>query len=275
MLTPSALSLCLMAAALPGAPYAWQHAPQSPGSTLAERFPPPAGFARSALPEDSFGAWLRGLPLRTVGAPVKHFDGRLKPYRDGAAAVVDIDAGRRDLQQCADAVMRLRAEYLWARGLADAVSFDFTSGHPARFSAWRTGLRPRVEGRKVRWLPLAKADASYASFRSFLDTVFQYAGTASLVRQLERVSDPLGVSPGQLFIQGGSPGHAVLVVDAAQDERGRRVFLLAQSYMPAQDVHVLKNPTNPESPWYEARSTGKLATPEWTFSYADLRRFPE
>jgi hypothetical protein len=77
-----------------------------------------------------------------------------------------------------------------------------------------------------------------------------------------------------VFIQGGFPGHAVLVADVAEDARGRRAFLLVQSYMPAQEVHVLRNPAAPASPWYTARSSGVLETPEWVFRFADLRRFP-
>jgi hypothetical protein len=59
----------------------------------------------------------------------------------------------------------------------------------------------------------------------------------------------------------------------AEDARGGRAFLLLQSYMPAQDVHVLANPTRPGSAWYPAQAEASLATPDWTFRYTDLRRF--
>ena len=78
-----------------------------------------------------------------------------------------------------------------------------------------------------------------------------------------------------MFVHGGSPGHAVLVVDAACDARGRRMFLLAQSYMPAQDIHVLRNPARADDAWYPALAAGSLRTPEWTFDYRELRRFPD
>ena len=80
---------------------------------------------------------------------------------------------------------------------------------------------------------------------------------------------------GDVFIQGGSPGHAVLVVDVAEDPRtGRGVFLLVQSYMPAQEIHILKNPTDLNlSPWHETGFGETLRTPEWLFRRSDLKRF--
>ncbi|MEL6922398.1 MAG: DUF4846 domain-containing protein, partial [Bacteroidota bacterium] len=77
------------------------------------------------------------------------------------------------------------------------------------------------------------------------------------------------------FIQGGFPGHAVIVVDMAENEAGEKLFLLAQSYMPAQDMHILKNPKNATaSPWYALKDlSAELPTPEWNFSIADLHRF--
>ena len=63
------------------------------------------------------------------------------------------------------------------------------------------------------------------------------------------------------------------VVDVAEDRAGRRAVLLAQSYMPAQDIHVLRNPKTPENPWYVINGDEPLTTPEWDFAAGALRRF--
>lgn len=252
-------------------PHPW---PGAEGRPLEERIAPPPGCGRVALEPGSFGSWLRRLPLRAGRPPVHLHDGRLKGNQDAHEAVVAIDVGRGNLQQCADAVIRLRAEWLWSRGCEQAIAFHFTSGDLARWAAWKDGVRPRVSGSQVAWAPTAPPDGSYAAFRRYLDTVFTYAGSLSLARELERVPDPRQVEPGDVFAQGGSPGHAVLVVDVATDAQGARRFLLVQSYMPAQEVHLLRNPATPGSPWYRAVATGELVTPEWTFRVTDMRRFP-
>lgn len=250
----------------------WPSAVQGHKDSVDARFPPPAGFERTVVAADSFAAWLRHLPLQPEGSRVRLYNGRLKANQSAQAAVLDIDVGQRDLQQCADAVIRLRAEYLWAAGCRDRIRFDFTSGDRATWPAWRDGARPRVDGAKVGWTQGAAPDASYASFRRYLDTVFSYAGTASLERELSSVARSSRIQPGDVFIQGGFPGHAVIVLDVAENEHGERRMLLAQSYMPAQEIHVLRRPGT-DQPWYPARDEGVLGTPEWTFQYSDLRRF--
>jgi hypothetical protein len=64
-------------------------------------------------------------------------------------------------------------------------------------------------------------------------------------------------------------------MDMAENVEGKRIFLLAQSYMPAQDIHILKNPRNKIlSPWYELNTyQDEIITPEWDFVQTDLRRF--
>ena len=111
------------------------------------------------------------------------------------------------------------------------------------------------------------------SFRAFMKTLFRYAGSRSLQDELDPIA-VTEVAPGDVFVQGGFPGHAVLVVDVAQRRDGTRVFMLAQSYMPAQEIHVLKNPRTGEA-WFEAAPHERFETPEWSFPPDSLRRFPE
>ncbi len=248
-----------------------------PGQSIQERISPPDGYVRIVAPAGSFAAWLRGLPLRPGRPPVRLYDGRLKVRQDVHAAVVDLDPGRNDLQQCADTIIRLRAEYLWAAGRKDEIRFQFTSGHPAAWPDWAAGSRPRVAGNRVEWRPAAAADSSYSNFRAYLERVFQYAGTISLRRELSPVAPGGAVEIGDIFVQDGNPGHAVLVADVAVNPAdGRRAFLLLQGFMPAQEAHILVNPHDPGSgPWYDGTIGPVLETPEWSFRRSDWMRFPD
>lgn len=265
-----ALLLCFIPLAAQETQYAWPHQPRQ-GDTLAARFSPPPGFERQTF-SDPLSRWLRGLPLKKGIPDVRYFNGELKPKRDLHLAVVAIDTGKRDLQQCADAVIRLRAEYLWSTHRLEEIVFNFTSGHPAKWQDWSQGKRPKINGNRVTWQNHADEDNSYPNFRRYMDRVFAYAGSYSLAKELKAVSDPRHIQPGDVFIQGGFPGHAVLVLDVVTNAAGERMFLIGQSYMPAQDFHVLKN-LNREDGWYPARADGTLRTPEWTFQYKDLKRF--
>jgi hypothetical protein len=246
------------------------------GMTIEARFPAPAGFEREAVAGDSFAAYLRLLPLKPHGALVKLYDGRVKPNAGVYAAVVALPIGRRDLHQCADAVIRLRAEYLFARGRYEDIRFRFTNGFLAEYSRWRCGERIVVRGSHVSWGNAGRAGDRLEDFWRYLETVFSYAGTASLAREL--LAAP-GDDPqiGDVFIQAGRPGHAVIVVDHALNRRsGREVFLLAQSYMPAQEIQVLNNPSDRGlGPWYAADFGGTLRTPEWIFTSGNRMRFQE
>ncbi len=244
------------------------------GMTIAERFNPPAGFVRTDIDSLSFGFYLRNLPLKLHGEQIYLYNGQLKFRQDVHAAVIDVDVGSRDLQQCADAVIRLRAEFLFKQKMYDDIHFNYTNGFNAAYSKWKEGYRIRVEGNNVDWILVATPSAEYGVFRDYLQQVFMYAGTLSLSQELKPVPVQK-VSVGNVFIQGGSPGHAVLIVDeCTHTETGEKLFLLAQSYMPAQDVHVLKNPNDPAiSPWYSVPNQGELKTPEWTFMVGDLKRF--
>lgn len=248
---------------------------ESGPQTLANRFPPPAGFERPELQPRSFGDWLRHVQLLPDGQPVLLHTGQPKLRQDIHAAVLNIDVGSRDLQQCADAIMRLRAEWLFAAGRAHEVAFNDTgAGKPMAFSRWAAGERPQPDGRKLVWRRTAAPDASYASFRRYLDSVFAWAGTHSLEQELVPVT-AREITAGDVIIRGGFPGHAVLAVDLAVGrETGERRVLLVQSFMPAQSIHVLKNPAATDgSPWYRITDSEPVTTPEWQFPGGSLRRW--
>lgn len=246
------------------------------GTDIVTRIIPPAGYKRQAYASNSFAYYLSHLKLKPHGSKVKYYNGDDKPADGVYIAVVDMDIGHRNLQQCADAVMRLRGEYLYKTGQYDKIHFNFTNGFRVDYRKWRQGYRVAVNGNKARWIKSAAPSGSYTAFRKYMDLVFAYAGTLSLSKEL--VTVPLeDIKPGDVFIRGGSPGHAAIVVDVAEDKHHNKVFLLAQSYMPAQEIQILINPNNPDiSPWYAVNETGDvLVTPEYTFKRTELKRFAD
>ncbi|MBO0356782.1 DUF4846 domain-containing protein [Hymenobacter sp. BT186] len=240
---------------------------------MAARFAPPPGCRRVALTPGSFGHWLRYLPLLPAGTAVHLFNGRLKDPQNVHAAVLNIDVGSRDLQQCADAVIRLRGEYEYSRQ-PNQVHFHLTSGDDIRFADWYRGRGFQVRDNAVVAAPKAVEQPTHTVFRRYLDQIFTYAGTLSLAREL--TPTPLAsVQPGDVFIRGGSPGHAVLVLDVAElPATGQRYVLLAQSYMPAQQIHVLRDAAAARGVWFAVNpNNARFDTPEWTFGREELRRF--
>lgn len=248
--------------------------------TLESRFVPPPGFVRGAQAQGSYAAWLRALPLLPGRPAVLLHDGRRKGNQRAHAAVIDIDVGRRDLQQCADAAIRLRAEYLWAAGRRAEICFRAAAGYAFPWSRYSRGVRPprrRGEG----WSDTGTPGRGYRTFRHYLDRVFGVANTASLMRQTSAIPWAQ-VRAGDVVLQaatGARYGHAVTVLDVVTNAAGQRRLLLAQSYMPAQQLHVLRRPGPAgeeagDLAWYAPPAAGQpFATPEWTFPPASLRRF--
>lgn len=245
------------------------------GNTLEARINTPEGFERVPVAEKSFGQYLRQLPLKPDGTMVRFYNGLPKPNFNVYTAVVDLEIGERDLHQCADAVMRLRAEHLWNQKEYDKIHFNFTNGFRVDYSEWMKGKRIAVKGNNVSWYQAGSPSNTYKDFWKYMEIIFSYAGTLSLAKELKPVkTDQLQI--GDVFVQGGSPGHAVIVVDVAtRPETGEKIFLLAQSYMPAQQIQILKNRNEDISPWYSADFGEVLETPEWTFTNKDLKRFGE
>jgi hypothetical protein len=245
------------------------------GKEIFSRFNVPGGFTRIKADSNSFAFYLQYFPLKPDGSKVYYYNGSEKGNAGVYEAVLDIDVGEKDLQQCADAVMRLRAEYLYQQKKYDQIHFNFTSGFNAEYKRWANGERIKVEGNNVSWYTATSKDFSIPTFKKYLEKVFTYAGTLSLSKEMKPVAIE-DMQVGDVFIKGGSPGHAVIIVDMAKDASGKKICMIAQSYMPAQSIHILKNLNDPgSSPWYDLSKADKLYSPEWTFDKSQLMRFAD
>ena len=60
--------------------------------------------------------------------------------------VLNIDIGKKDLIQCADAAMKLRADYLFEKKRYDQIKFIATSGDEISFERWLKGVRWKEQG---------------------------------------------------------------------------------------------------------------------------------
>lgn len=243
-------------------------------STIQDRFSPPTGYERLEYDANSFQKYLSTFPLKSFDSKVYLYNGQVKSNDKVYASVLDIDVGTKDLQQCADAVMRLRAEYLYHQKRYSEIHFNFTNGFRVDYTKWAKGNRLNISGNTVSWYKSKPEDYSYSTFKSYMEMIFSYAGTASLNLELKSVKVE-DIQVGDVFVKGGSPGHAVIVMDVATNKAtGKKVFMIAQSYMPAQSIHILVNENdNKKSPWYDADQFDKIYSPEWTFEKSDLKRF--
>lgn len=226
------------------------------GKTILARFDTPRNFERVELKDGSFGQYLRTLGLKPEGAPAKMYDGRIKPNPNIYVSVIDMPVAPKDLQSSSDAIIRLKSEYLFAKSDFDKISFH--------------------EGKtKYTFTEFAGGDTSKSKFNEYLDFVMEKVSTPGFCTDLSTVKLK-DLQVGDVFIQKNSPnGHAVIVVDLAKNSKGDKVFLLAQSYQPAQEIQIISNPSRDDiSPWYEAKE-GSLLTPEWRFLSSDLMRFKD
>lgn len=241
--------------------------------SLDQRFPTPAGFTRVKVDQGSFGAFLRTLPLAAPSTPVVTYTGKTlhEPTHPNIAAVVAIDVGKADLQQCADSVIRMHAEWQWSLGKRDQ-HYKTAGGPEMSFAKYLAGERFGWKDGKLVPKNVGATAATHGALRAWLDQVFGSANTASLANEAKPI-DVKDVQPGDFVVMKGVPfGHAVLILDIARDAAGKRIALLGQGFMPAQSFHVLRR--SPKEVWFPIdEASGKLDTPFWEpFPFTALRR---
>lgn len=232
------------------------------------------GFSLVSVQKGSYQEWLRFLPMEPKGTKIKLYNGKKKFFQLLNAGVVKIDIGKRDLQQCADAVIRLRSEYLYSSNKFPKIHFNYTSGFNAQYAKWREGFKINVKGNKVNYYHKPKSnDKTYSGFKSYLTNVFNYAGTYSLNKELIGKS-PDQIKAGDVLIIGGFPGHVITVMAVSKNSKGEKAVLLGQSYMPAQSIHVIRNQNKPmKGAWFLVEDLKKKGwnTVEWSYETKHLK----
>lgn len=244
-------------------------------NTTKERFSAPKDYKWQDEESGSFGYFIENFKLKPYGSQILKYDGTPISTQHLHEAVFDIDTGNKDLQQCADAVIRLRAEYLYADKKPDAIKFHFTSGDLLSWNDYKNGTRAFVNGNSVRFRKTAGFDDSYQNFRSYLDLIFNYAGTISLHQETKPITKNSNLKTGDILITPGSPGHVVFITGVCKNKEGKRLFLLGEGFTPAQSVHLLSNPFNKNtSPWYDLNiDSPETKTARYIFKLTNFRSF--
>ncbi|MEG0926301.1 DUF4846 domain-containing protein [Chryseobacterium sp.] len=244
-------------------------------NTIRERFSPPKGYEWVDEKSDSFGYFIENFKLKPYGSQILKYDGSPIATQHLHEAIFDIDTGNKDLQQCADAVIRLRAEYLYKMKRFDEIKFHFTSGDLLSWNDYKNGTRAIVNGNSVSFRKMSAFDDSYHGFRNYLDLIFNYAGTISLNKETKPVIQNSDLKTGDILITPGSPGHIVFIAGVSKNKDGKKIFLLGEGFTPAQSIHLLSNPFNKNiSPWYDLDiNEQETKTARYIFKPTNFRSF--
>ncbi|AZB34115.1 DUF4846 domain-containing protein [Chryseobacterium bernardetii] len=244
-------------------------------NTIRERFSPPENYQWQEEKPASFGYFIENFKLKPYGSQILRYDNSPISTQHLHEAVFDIDTGNKDLQQCADAVIRLRAEYLYKIKKTDDIKFHFTSGHLLSWNDYKNGTRAFVNGNAVSFRKTAGDDDSYQNFRNYLDLIFNYAGTISLNKETWPVLKKSDLKTGDILITPGSPGHVVFIAGVCKNKEGKKLFLLSEGFTPAQSIHLLSNPFQKNiSPWYDLDvDNAETKTARYIFKPTNFRSF--
>ena len=224
--------------------------------SISNYFKIPESYKRIAITD--YHKWLINKQIKIE--EVKTYDGyTIYGLGDYYAAKFDYKIGKRDLHQCADAAMYFRAWYHFDKGNISKIIFTFTDGTRYSYS---------------NFLKQKQLSNTFNSFNKYMAIIWSYAGTWSINKYDTNEVSVSNISAGDIFVVGGFPGHAITIVDVVENECGDKKIMLSQSFMPAQDIHILKNPkSKSQSPWYHIPKGKKLITPEWVFNISDIRKF--
>lgn len=198
-------------------------------ATVAD-IPTPLGYSRINGENASYTQYLRSLPLKSRGTKVHLYTGGEAGFQIRSTAVIDMKL-LSNSEQCADATMRLRAEYLWQQGRYRDIHFRNVNGKQMRYSGGQ----------------------SRKAFESYMRGVYGLCSTYSLYHETEprAIRD---VQPGDVLVYPARNrhwyGHALIVIDVAKNCAGKVAILCAEGSTPACDIHLVRNLNPLKNPWF-------------------------
>tara|TARA_R110001592_G_scaffold243631_1_gene504638 strand:- start:496 stop:1197 length:702 start_codon:yes stop_codon:yes gene_type:complete len=211
--------------------------------TISNTFTIPKGYER--LDTLGYSKWIINQTIK-LNEKVFMYDGSSKPGLNYIyIAKFDYNIGTKDLHHCADAAIYNNAKYLYDSGQYSKIKYHFTNGKLYSYN---------------------KKD-----FIKYIEKIWIFAGSWSLKKYDTENVNIKNIKSGDIFIVGGFPGHVVSVVDVVVNNSGHKKYMLSQSYMPAQEQHILLNPKG--GIWYDLHLTKNIKTPQYTFTVKQLRRF--
>ncbi|MFC0604024.1 DUF4846 domain-containing protein [Winogradskyella pulchriflava] len=241
--------------------------------TIKSRVNVPSGYQRVEYTIGSFEDYLRNYKLKSFGSKIINYDDSEYFWQGGHIGILEIPVPKNGLQQCADALIRIRSEFLWDNNRKDEIGFKFTSGHYCSWTKYAEGYRPKINGNKVSFHNTANTNHTKENFYKYLNLIYMYSGTLSLYNELEAVKAK-DLKIGDMLIKGGSPGHIVMIADEVINDNGEKLFLLFQGNTPAQNVHLVKNLEDASiSPWYQLKDDAVIPVSNYTFDSAKFVRF--
>lgn len=221
-------------------------------------------------PAGSWQDFLQHLPVKQ--GPILDYTGHQISNQAKHSAIINYDVGDRDLQQCADALIRMRTEYLFESKNYSAIGFHFTGGGYYKWTDYCNGIRPLIKNNHIQFLKIGNnaAEASHTDLRKYLDIVYDFANTVSLSAELIPANK---LETGTVIIYPGYPGHCCMIINTGIKAPKDTVYTLAEGYMPAQSIYILANPYEPGiSPWYHLQK-GIISTATTEFRSYYLRKF--
>jgi len=243
--------------------------------TIEQSYKPPQGFSRVWVAAGSFAAYLRALPLVKDSINVLDFKNRVfkKSTDSSLAAVVPVNISGKRLWQCMDILIRFHVDYL-QKNPKTAISYPLPDGTPFSWQEWQQGMRPIFKGLSFSKVHKSNTDSSLKNFTRYLNTIFEYSGTQSFWHHYPDIHLK-DIHPGDFIVKKGRNGHAVLIVDIAENSKGQKIALIGQGDTPACQFYLLKQKDG--NTWFtiDTKSDYPLLPIKKKMFWAGLRRFPE